>query len=183
MAYNVKGPHVSKDRAKWQALCSVVASFEFAKEMCDEIILWPTERPADHLLKRWALEIEDGLASPDPAIEKLMRQKVENYKSLRHWMFLNANIKAGLKLAKEVENGENTGKQALSLSYLGAIVNFGMDKGEHAQKQATSQTLNMGNVRIVSSRAIPTLTNVQRKKAKKLGAGIVVDALAVKVLD
>ena len=179
-----------KDRAKWQALYHCVGSYKHALSICDEVILWPRGRPTEYLLKNWALEIDDGNESPDPVYEKIMLKKLEVYKQIEHWEFISANIKAGKKLAQDVEAGEE-GKQALALSYIGAVVNFGMDKGEHAQKQATAQTLSIGNVRIVSSRAQAAPSRVKERQVKKserrrlskpeLLSTNIIDAVATKV--
>ena len=158
--------HVPRDRALWQALYSVVPSLSMATQMCDEIIIWPQGvRPPMKYLKRWAQEIDSGEIVPDPAAEKLMRNKVESYKSIRHWQFLESNLRAAIKLANQLEETGEI-KQAVALSYLGNNINYGMDKGEHATKQLP-QSINMGNVRIISSRG-PSISPAMKKKAKRL---------------
>ena len=161
--------HVAKDRAKWLALYAVVGNFKLAKEMSDDIIMWANNgvRAPDDKLREWAQEIDEGLAIPNPAIEKIMGQKVEAYKQNLHWKFLKANADAAIKLAEEVlEKGEC--KSPVTLSYLGNNVNFGMDKGEHARKQGTQQfNVNGGTVKIISSHGAPQPTKTQTKHARK----------------
>ena len=173
---------VPKERAMWQALYTACASYAIAKDLMADVVLWPqVTPPPEQYLKRWAMEIDSGDSTADPALVKVMTEKVAIYKSFQHWLFLKRNIDAAKTITDQItETGE--AKQAVALSYVGNNINFGMDKGEHAQKQAAAQQFNMGNVRIITSRNTATLKPVDMKRARKKAGPAPIEA-QVRVLS
>ena len=146
----VRGAHVAVERKKWMALYSLVGNFRAALAICDDVIIWRHERQPEYLLREWALDIDDGLHEVDPAAERLMRKRVEAYMSQRHREFIWDNMEAAAVITKQIkETGK--AKQAVALSYVGNNINYGMDKGGHAEVGRSSVT-NIGNVKIVSAR-------------------------------
>ena len=167
--------HVPKERKLWQALYSAVGEYELALRVCDKIILWPVSRPEEHYLRRWATEIQMHEATADPALEKVMAGCFERYKSNRHWEFIEGQIRAANRIAREIEEKGET-KSAAAVSYLGANANYGMDKGSHAPAAPKTQQINVGNVKIISNRKQPAITREDNKRARKLLGPQPVDA-------
>lgn len=159
--------YADRERKAWQALFAVIGSLDLALRVADDIIPWPQpDRPPDDYLRRWAVEVFFGDASPDPAMEKLMAGFWQQYKQNRHWSFIENQINAAKKITDEIETTGAT-KSSAAVSYLGANVNYGMREVAHVPQQKAQQIINTGNVRIISSRTQPAITAGDMKKAEK----------------
>lgn len=111
-----------RERQRWHALYAVVGSYSTASRIVDEVMLWATARPQEATLRRWAVEIDYGKVTPDPALEKIMRAKFDAYKAHRHWEFIDANIRAARKLADTVQAGKSIAQPAV-LRYPETVIN------------------------------------------------------------
>lgn len=161
-----------REQARFAALYDEVG-LQPALKMCDDVILWITERPDNDRLTMWARMYDDGEIVVPPEVRENVSRKVANWGKQQHFakvVISPANLadKIVTKMQDFVDaDREFPGNWPTTLSYLYAGSNYGMREGGYGSKKG-DQTMNVGTLNINAGPPPPKKLKV--KKPKQLAA-------------
>lgn len=146
------GGNAVREQERFTALYDEVG-LEAAIAMSDDIVLWKQGRPDDNRLREWARMFDDGIIQPSPKVVANVQKKAANWKKQAHYTdIVRAPGRLAAKIMAKMEDDianerEFKSNYPVTLSYLFAGANFGMEKGEHGigkkQTTITAGTLNI----------------------------------------
>ena len=116
--------HTPREREWYIALAEKVGHQQ-APNYADYIILWKQGRPPDNILEKWLFEHEDGDHTVSPRVQTRVDNKVDRHFKMKHILWLQKMMDAGIKAIEPVEE---TGEMAqpVLIKYLADGVNQGM---------------------------------------------------------
>ena len=168
------GWQYNRPKREFQLLLRETGSFKRAKSLAFDCIIWPEKdgkelHPPEKVMRKWALEYDEGEIEFDEKMEKAFLARVRNMvKSSAEWLIME-NARTGVMLNEQIREGKFDPAKSSLFMHANNGTFFGYDKVANGRRNDKPQ------------QQVIVLPFKEPPRPKKLPAGRVIDVTAREV--